>query len=377
MANNWAYLIWIGLMAVLFSAMKPAQQESICGRTECRTAVWFAALTFIPIFWCTATRSLWEGDTATYKAMFDACPSALSEASAYLATTSRDKGYGLWEITFKSVFGDNFQLFLGFNAFLCSILLVKTYRRFSCSYVLSIFLFVAGFEYFQWMFNGMRQFMAVCIALGCTEDIINKRYKRIIIPFIIAASLHMSVLIIIPCLFFVHGKALNRRMGLFAVGVIIVGVILGQTGKLNDMIANFMQSTQYDSVLNEFYETMDSGTNSLRVLVYLVPSILAIIGRRYIWGADDPVINFCTNMSIISSGIYIVSMFTSAIMIGRLPIYFSIYNYILLPWEINHIFEKRSAKLVTSILVVCYLIYNYYQVVVVYNQPFNFGFFAL
>ena len=219
--------------------------------------------------------------------------------------------------------------------------------------------------------------MAVCIALGCTEDIINKRYKRIIIPFIIAASLHMSVLIIIPCLFFVHGKALNRRMGLFAVGVIIVGVILGQTGKLNDIIANFMQSTQYDSVLNEFYETMNSGTNYLRVLVYLVPTILAILGRRYIWQADDPVINFCTNMSIISSGIYIVSMFTSAIMIGRLPIYFSIYNYILLPWEINHIFEKRSAKLVTSILVVCYLIYNYYQVVVVYNQPFNFGFFAL
>lgn len=377
MANNWAFIIWIGITGLLCNAFGGKRQELVNGKSEVRTTWFWAIMIFLPVAFGAALRTTAEGDTGTYKLMFDSCPSNLSEALSYAFGAERDGGYALWEVVFKSVFGNNFQLFIATNALFCAALLVKTYRKFSSSYAISIFLFVAGFEYFQWMFNGMRQFMAVCIALNCMEDIINRRYKRIIIPFIIAASLHMSVLIIIPCLFFVHGKALNRRMGLFAVGVIIVGVILGQTGKLNDIIANFMQSTQYDSVLNEFYETMNSGTNYLRVLVYLVPTILAILGRRYIWQADDPVINFCTNMSIISSGIYIVSMFTSAIMIGRLPIYFSIYNYILLPWEINHIFEKRSAKLVTSILVVCYLIYNYYQVVVVYNQPFNFGFFAL
>ena len=219
--------------------------------------------------------------------------------------------------------------------------------------------------------------MAVCIALNCMEDIINRRYKRIIIPFIIAASLHMSVLIIIPCLFFVQGKAFNKRMMLFMAGVVLAGAVLGRTGQLNEIIAQLMQSTQYDSVLDEFYMTMDSGTNALRVLVYMVPTILGLIGLRYIRQADDPVINFCTNMSVVSAGIYIVSMFTSAIMIGRLPIYFSIYNYILLPWEINHIFEKRSAQLVTAMLVLCYLVYNYYQCVMVYGQSFNLGFLSL
>lgn len=324
MANNWAFIIWIGITGFLCNAFGGKHQELVNRKTEVRTTWFWAIAIFIPIALGAALRTTAEGDTGTYKLMFDSCPSNLSEAISYVFGAERDGGYALWEVVFKSIFGNNFQLFIGVNAFFCAALLVKTYRKFSPSYAISMFLFVAGFEYFQWMYNGMRQFMAVCIALNCMEDIIKKRYKRIIIPFIIAASLHMSVLIIIPCLFFVQGQAFNKRMMLFIAGVVFVGVILGRTGQLNEIIAQLMQSTQYDSVLDEFYMTMDSGTNALRVLVYLVPTILGLIGLRYIRQANDPVINFCTNMSVISAGIYIVSMFTSAIMIGRLPIYFSI-----------------------------------------------------
>ena len=70
-------------------------------------------------------------------------------------------------------------------------------------------------------------------------------------------------------------------------------------------------------------------------------------------------------------------MFTSAIMIGRLPIYFSLYNYILLPWEITHIFTRRSARVITWAMVGFYLLYNYYQVAVAYGQAFTLGFFSL
>lgn len=364
-------------MAMLCNACGGKRKELVQGKYEWRTTWFWAIVMFAPVALGAALRTTAEGDTGTYKLMFDEAPSVVSQATDYILNSERDKGYILWEVLFKSIFGDDFQLFIGINAIFCAFLLVAVYRKLSCSYAISIFLFVAGFEYFQWMFNGMRQFMAVCIALACTEDIINKRYTRIIIPFAIAASLHMSVLIILPCLFFVQGKAVNKRIVLFIVGVIFVGVVLGRTGQLNDIIADLMQSTQYDSVLDEFYMTMDSGTNALRVLVYLVPTILAFVGLRFIRQADDPVINFCTNMSIISAGIYIVSMFTSAIMIGRLPIYFSIYNYILLPWEIRNIFERRSAQLVTAGLVVCYLAYNYYQMVGVYGQSFNFGFLSL
>lgn len=377
MANNWAFIIWIAVTGLLCNAFGGKRRELVNGKEKIRTAWVWAIVIFLPIAIGAALRTTAEGDTGTYKLMFDECPSTLSAAFSYAFGAERDSGFVLWEVIFKSVFGNDFRLFVGINAFFCSALLLKTYRKFSPSYAISMFLFVAGFEYFQWMYNGMRQFMAVCIALSCMENIVNKRYHRIIIPFIIAASLHMSVLIIIPCLFFAQGKALNKRMLFFVVAVILVGGILGKTGQLNEIIAQLMQSTQYDSVLDEFYMTMNSGTNALRVLVYAVPTLLGLIGLKLIRQADDSIMNFCMNMSVISVGIYVVSMFTSAVMIGRLPIYFSIYNYILLPWEVNCIFEKQSAKMVTGVLVLCYLIYNYYQCAIIYGQHFNFGFLLL
>lgn len=377
MANNWAFIIWIAVTASLCNMCGGKRKELVNGTYEWRTTWFWAIVMLLPVIIGAIYRGGSIGDTGTYESMFHQCPSSFSEAEAYLSDQARDKGYAIWSILFKSIFGDNFRLFLAFNDIFCSAILIYVYRKHSCSYAISIFLFVAGFEYFQWLFNGMRQFLAVCISLSCMDDIIQKRYHRIILPMAIAATLHMSVLVIIPCLFFVQGRAFNRRILLFAVGVIGVGIVLGQTGTLNELIAELMQSTQYDSVLDEFYETMEAGTNYLRVLVYLVPTVIAFMGMRYIRQENDPVINFCTNMSVISSGLYIISMFTSAILIGRLPIYFSIYNYILLPWEIKHMFTERSARIVNVLLIIFYLVYNYYQVVVVYNQPFSFGFLSL
>ena len=377
MENNWAFLIWIGVASLVCNYAHGERWELVDGKKEYRTTLFWSIVIFLPVAIGASMRGYHEGDTGTYKAMFEECPTVLAQIPGYIMDASRDNGYVLWEIVFKTAFGNNYRLFLTFNALFCSIIIVWVYRKYSSSYVMSIFLFVAGFDYYQWLFNGMRQFMAACIAFGCLDDLVHRRYRKAVVPFIIAASLHMSVLIIVPCLFFVQGKAFNRRTWMFTFGVIFVGLVLAKAGYLNDIIANLMQSTQYDSVLNEFYETMDSGTNTLRVLVYMIPTLLAVFGLRYIRQEDDPVINFAVNMSVISSGIYVISMFTSAIMIGRLPIYFSLYNYILLPWEITHIFTRRSARVITWAMVGFYLLYNYYQVAIAYGQAFTLGFFSL
>ena len=103
------------------------------------------------------------------------------------------------------------------------------------------------------------------------------------------------------------------------------------------------------------------GTSFIRVLVYAVPTILAVIGRKQIKAAGDKVINICVNMSLLSTGIYLVSMFTSGILIGRLPIYFSLFNYILLPWGIENIFTARSRKLLYPLMIGAYFVFYYYQ----------------
>lgn len=377
MKNNWAFLIWIGICFVLSALLQTEEFVTVLGKKERRSTIWWALLVIAPVIIGAALRGSSEGDTGTYQFMFGNVPTVLSELRDFLENSSRDKGYAIWEFFFKTVVGDYFQVFLAVNAIFCGISVALTYRKFSCAYLLSIFLFVAGFDYYQWMFNGMRQFMAVSIVLACTEAMIRRDYKKIIFPLAIAATLHMSVLIIVPSLFVVYGKAFNRRVWLFLGGTILAALLLAKAGVLNDLIAALMQSTQYESVLDEFLETMNSGTNALRVAVYAIPALIAFVCRRQINMIDDPVANFCVNMSVISTGIYLTSMFTSAVMIGRLPIYFSIYNYILLPWEIKYLFTKRSTNLIMAFAVFFYLLYNFFQVSIVYQQPFTLGFFTI
>lgn len=60
-------------------------------------------------------------------------------------------------------------------------------------------------------------------------------------------------------------------------------------------------------------------------------------------------VNLAANMSIVTAGLYVVSMFTSGIYIGRMPIYTSLYSYILLPWIFEHAFNERSKKLMYAL----------------------------
>ena len=156
----------------------------------------------------------------------------------------------------------------------------------------------------------------------------------------------------------VHGSLVGIAGG------ILIAVILAilYVDRFTDILETLLANTQYDDVVQQF--EYDDGTNLLRVLVYSVPPALALIGRKQIKKADNPIVNLSINMSIISMGIYIVSMFTSGIYIGRLPIYFSLYNYILLPWELDFLFTKRSSILLKIAMTSLYLIFCYYQMVV-------------
>ena len=118
-----------------------------------------------------------------------------------------------------------------------------------------------------------------------------------------------------------QGKAWNKKTLLFII-VVVMAVVFAD--RFTDILDNMLAETQYENVVTDWEQFQDDGTNILRVLVYSVPAILSLIGIKYVREADDPVINICTNMSIVASGLYVVSMFTSGIFIGRLPIYFSV-----------------------------------------------------
>ena len=286
-------------------------------------------------------------------------PVSLGGMASYMATVKKDKGFYFVSAVIKCIVGNHVNIYFIVLAAIQAGVLIYVYRKYSSRYLVSFFLFIASTDYISWLFNGIRQFLAVTITFIGIKFILDKKYAKAIILILIASLMHQSALLVIPFIFIAQGKAWNKKTLLFMVAVIVIVAGIGQfTNVLDSMLAE----TQYKNVVSDWQSWNDNGTNALRVLVYAVPSVLSLIGLRFIRNEDDKVINLCTNMSIVSVGFYIVSMFTSGIFIGRLPIYFSLYSYILLPWEIDHMFTKQSARLIYVVMVVGYLGFYLYSV---------------
>lgn len=353
-------LIWVGVLGTL-AVMAPEwiyRTEFVNGEKVRRVTPLFAVVAVAPlVIWAGFRGNV--GDTGSYVMSFKDMPSSFSEISSYIESQEKDQGFYFVSAVIKCIIGNQETIYFIIVAAVQCILLFKIYRKYSSAFAVSFFLFIASTDYISWIFNGMRQFTAVTITVACFPWILQKKYVKAIIVILIASLFHQSALLVLPFVFIVQGKAWNKKALFFIIAVVIAVVF---ADRFTDILDNMLAETQYQNVVSDWEQFQDDGTNILRVLVYSVPAILSLMGIKYIREVDDPVINICVNMSIASAGLYVVSMFTSGIFIGRLPIYFSLYNYILLPWIIRNIFTKRSAVFINSAMVLGYMGFYMYSI---------------
>lgn len=356
-------ILWIGIAPLLLSNIDTHEAIYVQGKIEYRYKLLWAFLIFLPIIIMAGMRGD-IGDTWAYKDMFSKMPQGVSQISHYMTTVKKDKGFYFLSCVIKTLISADSKVYFGILAFIQGFCLILVYRRYSSNYMLSVFLFLASSDYISWMYNGIRQFTAVVIAFACISLILKDKILKFIILVLMASTIHQSALLLIPFAFVVKGKAWNKKTIFFIIMALIAVTFIGKFTNILDMV---LAETQYKNAVNDWQQFQDNGTNVLRVLVYAVPTILSYIGKRIIWEEDNELINLCVNMSIVSTGLYVVSVFTSGIFIGRLPIYFSLYNYILLPWEIEHLFTKKSQKIVYLGLIGFYLLFYYYQMHFAWN----------
>lgn len=357
LTNYWLLLGWIFIAGVGLSLLFPRENVIVCGKKERRWNTVPALILVIPyILWAGFRTNF--GDSLAYKKMFNDVPSSLKQIGEYFAHNSKDQGFSVLMVFLKSIFGNSTLVFFMIIAIFQMLCLALTYRKYSCNYWISIFLFIASTDYLSWMHNGIRQFVAATAIFACFGMMVKKKYIPLICIILLMATIHGSALMMIPIVFIIQGKAWNKKTFLFILGVIVAILFIDRlTPILNDVLVD----TQYnDLVTNDLWAT-DDGTNILRVLVYSMPAILSLIGRKYVRETDDPVINLSVNCSIITAAIYALSAVSSGIYIGRLPIYTSLMSYIAMPWLIENIFTKDSAKIVNLFLICGYLAFFYFQ----------------
>ena len=350
-------IVWLGIMALAARKKEYKRIEEVCGKCEERYRLGFALLVFAPIIWMAGTRGF-VGDTGMYYDAFSAMPSSLSGLSAYALERTKDTGFYVFSALVKIFITDNAFVYLTILAIIQGLAVLLVYRKYSTSYIFSIFLFVISTDYVAWMYNGIRQFTAVIMIFVATTFMLKRKYMPLVLVILLASTMHQTALIMIPLVFIAQGEAWNKKTLMFIVLALLAILFVGE---FTDILDVALEETQYENVISDYESFQDDGTNPLRVLIYSIPAILAFLGRKIIRRVDDPLINFCTNMSIISAGLYLISMVTSGIYMGRLPIYASLYGYILLPWEIENIFNHKSRKIVYAGLILCYFLFYYYQ----------------
>ncbi len=179
----------IAMFLVTF-ILNTTHKEIVLGRAAYRTTMVFAVIVFLPIFIGAAMRGN-IGDTWAYKNAFKQLPSTVSGLITYLPKIQKDPGFTVLGGIIKLFIGYRPQVYLAIIAAFQSTCLACVFRKYSSNYLLSIFFFVASTDYLSWMFNGMRQFIAVTIIFAATSFMVRKKWLPAL-AFILLASRSIS-----------------------------------------------------------------------------------------------------------------------------------------------------------------------------------------
>ena len=99
----------------------------------------------------------------------------------------------------------------------------------------------------------------------------------------------------------------------------------------------------------------NNGVNLFRLAVFSIPPILSFFFQDRLNRSYDEKKSLIMNISILSFLIMCMGLFTAANLFSRGATYFEIGSIVILPWILEEIFEKKSARFVSIIAGICYL----------------------
>ncbi|MCM3650428.1 EpsG family protein [Metabacillus litoralis] len=272
--------------------------------------------------------------------------------------SNKDPGFGILQMFLQTISEDP-QILIFVTALITNLLIGITLYKYSRMIELSFYVYITAGMFIVSM-NGVRQFLAASIIFIATKYIVNGDFKKYALLVILASTIHQSALILIPIYFIVRREAWTKiTFLLFALAVVIV---IG-FNQFSELLFASLEDTQYSN-----YSTFDEGgASSIRVLVESVPVIIAFLGReklRKLWPKSDIIVN----LAVINLIFMIIA--TQNWIFARFNIYFSLYNLILISWII-YLFKENSRKFVYYGLLVCYLLYFYYEQVISLNMYYR------
>lgn len=202
--------------------------------------------------------------------------------------------------------------------------------------------------------NGVRQIMAAAIIMliwmkWSRSEHTTGNDAAFICGILLMATIHKSALICIPIFFFARGPVFNWRIK----GCLIIALLMfALPGVYYMILEGIFGGSTYSGYANE-----SASMGMVRFLVKCIPMLLLLVDHfcnsnyeeqeeRMIWIINISIFNFCCSLLALRM-----------VYFARISMYFNIFDYVLIPWMIDRIFNGRSAR---AIRIVAVLMYGYF-----------------
>ena len=362
--------VWWGIFAYMMiisffgmSMYKSKVQNAALGPVDDSSEVnyktiglFMALATFVLLVYFAGQRS-YIFDSTDYQYSYDNYfTDELNQITDIIKGTRDEKGplFKILLILFKHFTHGTYNDWFTFIALIqCTSIAIFLYK-YSVNFAYSIFFFFTT-STFLWMVNGIRQFLAATFILFFVDWIKERKTIPFIIVVIIAFWIHSSALLWIPVYFLINFEPWSKKFIILSLVLTIGLFFYSRSSALNDSDYSYLNSSDYQS-----------GVNPIRVLVMAVPAVIAFVRRKEIRMIDNKFVNVWINLSAITTECYIVGMFRSGVM-GRIPVYFQLFNLLLLPWLLKNAFDESMGRSILLASLIGYFAYFWYDMFIAGN----------
>ncbi len=295
----------------------------------------------ITIFWLTCFMFLrtWYNDTGNYIKFWNQAPPVdqfISEGGL-TDITGNPLSY-LWE-AFAHQYIPNYHVYFSLPAVLVCIASIRLIKRYSISPGFSVLIFFCIGTYVLYM-AAMKQCFAMFFLLLSVPYAEERKYSKFFLLVFVAMLFHTHAFMfaLAPLLF-------EKPWGKITwMGLLVVAFMMAT---YDVTLGAFMRFAQSLGILVADIEVFDNEqVHPLRVVVYWIPSILALLFRKHLFDDSSRIENLFVNLNTVCACILTVGLVQAANLFGRMAGYFEFAFAISLPWMLNKIFTKQSMPFV-------------------------------
>lgn len=259
----------------------------------------------------------------------------------------------LYESIMRSI-TTNYHVYFLIPAFLSSFAVIKLLKKYSVSPAFSLLIFFSIGTYIMYV-AALKQCIAMFFLLMALPYAIDKKYVKFYLLVLIAVLFHTHAFMfaLVPLL-------VEKPWG--KITWVLLGAALFAMATYDSTLGRFMEYAQSIGAMVAEIEVFDSHQiNILRVMVYWIPALFALIFRQRLFNDSTREENLFVNMSVVSAFILTIGLVQGANLFARMAAYFEIATAVALPWMIKKLFTKQSAQMVTVIATVLYFGYFLYE----------------